>query len=605
MTADGEVIDLTNEDMMVVDDDKSRAERALAVKDRANDYYKKGDYYQAVDLYSEAIELAPDNATIYSNRAAALMMIRRYKQAISDCEAAVARDPDNIKGYLRASKCLIHLGQFDKAREELIRAKVQVTSKPSLVDTMTAVQRDMATLVRIESSRNQVLALINQGDYKQALNQLESAMNTVDPSLRSNITASGRTRFAGMELGTIPLQWRLLRATCLLKTFDLDEASKVTTAILTSDSMNVEAITIRAHAMFLQDNKPEVIPKLLQQALSFDPDNQRARELLRKVKRLDAIKNEGNDHFKAGRYAEALESYARYLEADDEGGVTRVKVLSNRATVKSKLSRYEESTRDCAEAIELLEKLSFPGQDSSTVSGPDLRNSPNAALFSKLYLRRADCYMKLEKYEEAVRDYSTVEQMSPHDHEIARALSNAKNLLRQSKRKDYYKILALDRSASETEIKKAYRKMALLYHPDKTSNLTDDEKIVAEGKFKEVGEAYTVLSDPRKKQMFDSGMDVDGSAASDSGMGGMGGMGGFGGGVDMDFMAQMFSQAGGGGGGGMPQFFSQGGGHSQHSHFGGGGGGHPFAGMGGMPRAGGGRGGRGGAGRGQSFSGFF
>lgn len=91
--------------------------------------------------------------------------------------------------------------------------------------------------------------------------------------------------------------------------------------------------------------------------------------------------------------------------------------------------------------------------------------STQSALYLKLYLRRADAYTKLEKFEEAVRDYTTALAMNPSDREMKTALSNAKHALEMSKRKDYYKILQVDRSASSSEIKKAYRKLALVHHP--------------------------------------------------------------------------------------------------------------------------------------------
>jgi len=64
--------------------------------------------------------------------------------------------------------------------------------------------------------------------------------------------------------------------------------------------------------------------------------------------------------------------------------------------------------------------------------------------------------------------------------------------------KDYYAVLGLDKSASADQIKKAYRKLAIKYHPDKNP---DDKK--AEERFKEVSEAYAVLSDPDKKRQYD------------------------------------------------------------------------------------------------------
>ena len=68
-----------------------------------------------------------------------------------------------------------------------------------------------------------------------------------------------------------------------------------------------------------------------------------------------------------------------------------------------------------------------------------------------------------------------------------------------SSRKDYYKILKVDRDASINEIKKAYRKLALKHHPDKSTH-PDATKT-----FQDINEAYSILSDPRKRRRYDSG----------------------------------------------------------------------------------------------------
>ena len=83
-------------------------------------------------------------------------------------------------------------------------------------------------------------------------------------------------------------------------------------------------------------------------------------------------------------------------------------------------------------------------------------------------------------------------------------------------KRDYYEILGLTKEASADEIKKAYRKTALKYHPDRNPG---DKS--AEEKFKEAAEAYSVLSDPEKRQRYDQfgHAGVDGAA----GAGGFGG----------------------------------------------------------------------------------
>ena len=82
--------------------------------------------------------------------------------------------------------------------------------------------------------------------------------------------------------------------------------------------------------------------------------------------------------------------------------------------------------------------------------------------------------------------------------------------------KNYYEVLGVDKSASDDEIKKAYRKLAKQWHPD----ANPDNKAEAEAKFKEVGEAYEVLSNPQKRKNYDQFGSADGPSFGGSGFGG-------------------------------------------------------------------------------------
>lgn len=85
--------------------------------------------------------------------------------------------------------------------------------------------------------------------------------------------------------------------------------------------------------------------------------------------------------------------------------------------------------------------------------------------------------------------------------------------------KNYYEILGVNRDADENEIKKQYRKLCLKWHPDKHVGESEELKKEAEEKFKEINEAYTILSDPEKKKMYDTYGTVDMNAMGGNGFG--------------------------------------------------------------------------------------
>ncbi len=107
-------------------------------------------------------------------------------------------------------------------------------------------------------------------------------------------------------------------------------------------------------------------------------------------------------------------------------------------------------------------------------------------------------------------------------------------------KEDYYELLGVPRNASDSDIKKSFRRLAMKYHPDRNKDNPE-----AEEKFKKIKEAYEILSDAKKRSAYDQ----FGHAGVDPSMGGGGGFGGFGGESFSDIFSDVFGDIFGGGGG--------------------------------------------------------
>jgi len=467
-------------------------------KEEGNQLYKLKQYRDALSKYSEAIDLCPQCVSFYGNRSACYLMLGQPRQALEDARTSTTLDMEFTKGWTRFARCCVLLGDTVSARQAL-------TKLGDLGEDNPAEQKNIEMVEKMVADSQQAY----QGkDYRKSLYCLDKALG----------------------VSTHSLTIKTSRAECLAFLGRYTEAAEAANSVLQLDNMNADAIYVRGLCLYYEDNVDRAFSHFTQ-VLRFAPDHVKAKEIYKKAKSLKNKKEEGNAAFKAGKLDEAYKLYSDALQIDPFNRTTNAKLYFNRATVASKLKKTAESISDCDKALDL---------------------DPN---YTKALLRRAKTYMETEQYDDAVRDYENLMKNDRGNMEYRQLLQTAKLELKKSKRKDFYKILGVDKNANEEEIKKAYRKRAMVHHPDRHSGATEAEQKDHEHKFKEVGEAYAVLSDEKKRRMYDSGQDLEdggGQGFND---------------VDPNSIFQAFF--GGGGMGGHPGMGGGGGGHGGHGgqHF--------------------------------------
>ncbi|KAK8055984.1 small glutamine-rich tetratricopeptide repeat-containing protein A [Apiospora rasikravindrae] len=471
-------------------------DEAESYKAAGNKFFKERDYRNAIIQYSRAVELIPNSATFLSNRAAAYMSHGQYEAALGDCTRAVDLDPTNPKFLLRLARIYTSLGRPEEALTTFSRIQPPASAKDM------AQAKEMSSHVRAAKD-----ALHNGTSGSMVLHALDQAEKL-------------------LGLGAMkPRKWQLMRGAAHLKIGginSLGEAQNVAMSLLRFNSQDPEALVLRGRALYCQGDNEKAIQHF-RKALSCDPDFRDAVKWLRTVQKLDRMKEEGNSDYKAGRWQAAFDKYSSALEVDPTNRGTNAKLLQNRALCRLKLKQYNEAVADCDRAVSL---------------------DPQ---YIKARKTKANALGQADRWEDAVREWKSIQEMDPEDRTIPKEVRKAELELKKSQRKDYYKILNVEKSADDTQIKKAYRKLAIVHHPDK--NPGDD---AAAERFKDIGEAYETLSDPQKRARYDSGEDLVDPSDMFSGGGGMGGMGGMGGGmggIDPEILFSMMNGGGGFGGG--------------------------------------------------------
>jgi len=175
-----------------------------------------------------------------------------------------------------------------------------------------------AMLSHVREAENQIKNATSGSMALHALDQAERSLGiTVDP----------------------PREWRLYRGEALLKIGDVNsigEAQNVALSLLRANRSDPEALVLRGRSLYAQGENEKAVQHF-KQAHEIDPDYKDAVKYLRLVQKLERMKEEGNQHFKANKYQQAVSVYSDALAVDPKNRGTNSKILQNRAICYTKV----------------------------------------------------------------------------------------------------------------------------------------------------------------------------------------------------------------------------------------------------------------------------
>lgn len=506
---------------------------------RGNQAYANGNLNKAEDYYTCGVNCVSEDETsrnslralmlCYSNRAATRISLGRMREALSDCMIAASIDPNFLKVQLRAANCHLALGEVEDASRYFLKCLQSrndvCVDRKIVAETSDGLQKAQkvsecmhrsAELLqrRTSSDAEHALGIINEGlsisvyseklfemkaetlfmlrKYEEVIQFCEQTLGSAEKNSLA-LTSDGKLANANVTECLKNWSFRVWRWRMIFKSyFHLGRLE--------------QALDFLAKQEEIEIIKEKYGNETLE---SFIP-------LIGIVHEILHYKSAGNEAFQAGRYSEAAEHYTSALLCNLESRPFTALCFCNRAAAYQALGQITDAIADCSLAIAL---------DPNYLKAISRR----ATLFEKIRdyeqtafaLQKVVSLLKKQTEEKANRSVTSDRSMSSAITELRQALMRLSAMEEEARKEiplDLYAILGVDPSATAAEIKKAYRKAALKYHPDKIGqSLARSEKgndgfwkevaeevhKDAEKLFKMIGEAYAVLSDPAKRSQYD------------------------------------------------------------------------------------------------------
>jgi DnaJ family protein C protein 7 len=449
---------------------------AGSLKVEANGKFESKHFREAQSLYTKAMQVLQQQhpeltasdpqakallATLYSNRAATFLQSQDFPKCLQDCLVVIDRklDDTNIKVYIRASRACLQMGDLSQGKRILERG---------------------------------MRSNLNNGTLSKELKNIDK-LSDAECKGREYLTsaqfASAKGTFGSLlKEGPSAAPWLLGAAEADLGLGLTDSSLRLTKRVLVQHAQNPLGCWIRGRALFIMGDF-QLGLQFLQEALRLDPDSLSFRHSYRQAKQVHEWMDLAQKSSFSRRFQDAYDLLTRCLETYNPLP-TKSKLYATlrtqRAETNLRLKKYAEAMKDCA--------LVVYAQDDCIPA----------------WLIRFQSHHGLGEHSAVLEQVKDLLQKWPQETRLRDALERADFFVRKEKRVDYYKLLDVASIASTMEIKKAYKRKALVLHPDKLPpGSSPDEQRRGQKRFQLLGEGLEILTDDFQRKLYDEGYDPE------------------------------------------------------------------------------------------------
>merc|ERR1719427_1884177 len=293
------------------------------------------------------------------------------------------------------------------------------------------------------------------------------------------------------------LRLKMARGDCLAHLGRYVDGAKAASSILQQDQRNVGALFLRGFCLYHKNNIERALTHF-QQVLQLCKDHERAKTLLNKAKLFKEKKDLALRALNEARLEDAENIYTEAIAIDPRNKGTNANLLADRAEVYFRMKRIPDCVQDCEASLELDQGCLAAMLQRAKCHMESLEWEQAVRIFERMNNRdrhnqqskkkAGEAALKANNHDEAYRLFTEAMDVDKHNQKYRHLLRESKQQHLLATRVDYYAVLAIEKTAGESEIRKAYFKKSKEYHPDRHAN-----------------EGYEVLSDMEKRKAYDIG----------------------------------------------------------------------------------------------------